>query len=192
MKLFQLSINHHALSMFGRENTSTQTWNSTVDGDKGSATHTGRFTPGDETPETHSVWYCGLVSQSRFGVNIMPGPVGYLPWSYILSAYHYVAWYYYVSWDVSNHGCGRGEWYAGFDGKTERKRPTGRPRKKCQNNIEMEISRNMMRKLTWLIWLRMGASDGPSRSRWGDLQVPQNTKNFSTVCVIISFWRRTV
>jgi hypothetical protein len=56
----------------------------------------------------------------------------------------------------------------------------------------MEISRNMMRKLTWLIWLRMGASDGPSRSRWGDLQVPQNTKNFSTVCVIISFWRRTV
>jgi len=33
-------------------------------------------------------------------------------------------------------------------GKPERKRPIGRPRIKCQNNIKMDNSRNMMRTLT--------------------------------------------
>jgi hypothetical protein len=35
-------------------------------------------------------------------------------------------------------------------GKPERKRLIGRPRIKCQNNIKMDVSRNIMRTLTYL------------------------------------------
>jgi len=129
-------------------------FNSAVDSDKRSATHTSRFTPGDETPQTHSLWYCRLVSQSGFGVNIMPDPLGYpalvvylvgisLCCLILLSVEMLV-----ITDAVEESGM------QALMGKPERKRATGGPRNKCQNNIKKDISRNMMR--TWLDWSGSG------------------------------------
>jgi hypothetical protein len=49
-------------------------------------------------------------------------------------------------------------------GKLEGKRPLGRPRRRCEDNIRMDL-----REIAWgwtgLIWVRIGTSGGPLWTR---------------------------
>jgi hypothetical protein len=53
---------------------------------------------------------------------------------------------------------GSGEMRTGFGGKREGKRPLGKPRRGCEQDIKMDLQEVGAR--TRLIWLRTGTGDG--------------------------------
>jgi len=50
--------------------------------------------------------------------------------------------------------------YSVLVGKPERKRPSGRPRRKRENNIKMDLQEEECRAWTGSIWLRIGTGGG--------------------------------
>ena len=44
--------------------------------------------------------------------------------------------------------------------KSDGRKPLGRPRRECKDNIEMDFSRTGLGTWTVLIWLRMGTRGG--------------------------------
>ena len=92
---------------------------------------------------------------------------------------------------VARTGEGRGV-YRVLVGKPEGKRPLGRPRRRWDDNIRMDLQEV---GLGYEDWIRL-AQD---RDRWRalvsavrNLRVPHNAGNFSTSCKLASFWRRTL
>jgi hypothetical protein len=45
-------------------------------------------------------------------------------------------------------------------GKPEGKRPLGGPRRRCMNNIKMDLREKLLCDVTELVWLRIGTSRG--------------------------------
>ena len=61
--------------------------------------------------------------------------------------------------NVAHMGERRGV-YSVLVGKPERKRPSGRPRRKRENNIKMDLQEEECRAWTGSIWLRIGTGGG--------------------------------
>jgi hypothetical protein len=88
-------------------------------------------------------------------------------------------------------GKGRGV-YRILVGKLEGRRPLGRPRRRWENNIKMDLQEVGCGGMDWIELLQ-------DRDRWRaivktvmNLQVPQNAGNFLTSCKPVSFSRRTL
>jgi hypothetical protein len=54
-----------------------------------------------------------------------------------------------------------GNTYRILVGKPERKRPLGRPRRRWEDNIKMDVKREDVVVWTGVIWLRIGTCGGP-------------------------------
>ena len=50
--------------------------------------------------------------------------------------------------------------YRGLVGKPERKRPLGRRRRRCEDNIKMDLQKAGWGALIGLIWLKIGTGGG--------------------------------
>jgi hypothetical protein len=77
-------------------------------------------------------------------------------------------------------------------GKLEGKIPMGRPRRRWENNIKMDLQEVGCGGMDWIELTQ-------NRGRWRalvnavmNLHVPQNAGNFLTSCKPVSFSRRTV
>ena len=92
---------------------------------------------------------------------------------------------------VAHMGEGRGV-YRVLVGKPDGKRPLGRPRRRWEDNIRMDLQEVGVWYEDWI-----GLAQG--RDRWRalvsavrNLRVPQNAGNFLTSCKLASFSRRTL
>ena len=77
-------------------------------------------------------------------------------------------------------------------GKTEGKRPLGRPRLRWVDNIRMDLQEVVCGYMDWIVW-------DQDRDSWRTLvsavmnpRVPWNAGNFLTSCKPVSFSRRTL
>ena len=77
-------------------------------------------------------------------------------------------------------------------GKPEGKRPLGRPRRRWEDNIKMDMQEVGCGGMDWIELVQ-------DRDRWRalvnavmNLRIPQNTGNFSTKLEPVSFLRRTL
>lgn len=119
-----------------------------MDGDKRPATHTGRFIPGDEAPQNAfcMILWIGLTIWIRCEYNSRPcrlSSPGRTSCRHIIMLPDIVM---SVEMLVVTDAVDESGMQA-LMGKRERKKPTGRLRNKCQNNIKIDISRNMI--WTW-------------------------------------------
>ena len=92
---------------------------------------------------------------------------------------------------MARMGEGRGV-YRVLVGKPEGKRPLGRPRRRWEDNIRMDLHEVGLGYEDWI-----GLAQ--DRDRWRalvsavrNLRVPQNAGNFLTSCILASFSRRTL
>jgi hypothetical protein len=60
---------------------------------------------------------------------------------------------------VALMGEGRGA-YRVLVGRPEGKRPLGRPRRRCEDNIKMDLGVIGIDRENWISWLRIGSSGG--------------------------------
>jgi hypothetical protein len=77
-------------------------------------------------------------------------------------------------------------------GKPEGERPLGRPRRRWDDNIKMDLQEVVCRGMDWIEMAQ-------DRDRWPalvnsamNLRAPLNTENFLTSCKPVSFSRRTL
>jgi hypothetical protein len=81
----------------------------------------------------------------------------------------------------------------GFLWENRRKRPLGRPRRRWEDNIKMDLQEVGYEVWTGLSWLRIGAGGGQLIvNAVMNLRVPLNAGNFLTSCKPVSFSSKTV
>ena len=96
-----------------------------------------------------------------------------------------------MGWACGAYGWGEGV-YRVLVGKPEGRRPLGRPRRRCVDNIRMDLQEVGCGYVDWI-----GLAQ--DRDRWRtlvsavmNLRVPWNAGNFLTSCKAVSFSRRTL
>jgi hypothetical protein len=134
-----------------------------------------------ESVELGSIWMQTTVKKARFCVSVCLSVVVRVIKS------RKIRW----AWHVARMGEGRGV-YRVVVGKPEGKRPLGRPRRRREDNIGMDLQEVGYGCEDWI-----GLAQ--NRDRWRalvsavrNLRVPQNTGNFLTSCKPVSFSRRTL
>jgi len=65
-------------------------------------------------------------------------------------------------------------------GKPKRKRPFGKPKRRWEDNFEIDLKEIRWGPWTGLIWFRIGPSIGLFLNAVMDIQIPHNAGNFLT------------
>ena len=95
------------------------------------------------------------------------------------------------AWNVTRMGEERGV-YRVLVGKPEGRRPLGRPRRRCVDNIRIGLQEV---GCGYMVWIGLAQDTDRWRTRLSavmNLRVPWNAENFLTSCKPVSFSRRTL